>query len=109
MISRIWHGWTTPGNADRYERLLRTNVLPGIAGREIPGYLGAHLLRDDGEAEVEFVTILWFESIDAVRLFAGEDYETAYVPPQARAVLSRWDDRSRHYEVRSEPQEGDTG
>ncbi len=109
MISRIWHGWTTPGNADQYERRLRTNVLPGIAGRQIPGYLGAHLLRDDGEVEVEFVTILWFESIDAVRLFAGEDYEAAYVPPPARAVLSRWDDRSRHYEVRSEPQRGDAG
>lgn len=104
MIARIWHGWTTIQHADRYERLLRTEILPEIADRGFAGYLGAHLLRKDGEAEVEFVTILWFETLDSVRAFAGEDYETAYVPPQAREVLSRWDDHSRHYEVRSTPQ-----
>jgi heme-degrading monooxygenase HmoA len=106
MISRIWHGWTTPGNADRYEQLLRTEVLPEIASRGIPGYLGAHVLRkedDENDEEVEFVTILWFESLDSVRAFMGEDYETAHVPPQARAVLSRFDDRSRHYDVLLEP------
>ena len=106
MISRIWHGWTTPENADRYEQLLRTEILPEIASRGIPGYLGAHLLRKENDAEVEFVTILWFSSLDSVRAFMGEDYETAHVPPQARAVLSRFDERSRHYDVLLEPQNG---
>ena len=107
MISRIWHGWTTRENGERYEQLLRTEILPGIASRGIAGYLGAHLLRKDHRAEVEFVTILWFKSLDSVRAFMGEDYETAYVPPQARAVLSRFDERSRHYDVLLEPYEDD--
>jgi heme-degrading monooxygenase HmoA len=103
MISRIWHGWTTPGNADRYEQLLRTEILPEIASRGIAGYLGAHLLRKENDAEVEFVTILWFGSLDSVRAFMGEDYEAAHVPPRARAVLSRFDERSCHYDVLLEP------
>lgn len=103
MICRIWHGWTTPENADAYETLLRTEVLPGIAARENPGYRGAHLLRRSLEGEVEFITLLWFDSLDAVRRFAGEDYEAAYVPPKAREVLSRFDERSQHYETRLEP------
>jgi len=103
MISRIWRGWTVPGEADAYEALLRTEVLPGIAGREIEGYLGAHLMRKDGTPDVEFVTVLWFDSLDSVRAFAGEDYEVAYVPPKARALLSRFDATSSHYEVLLSP------
>jgi heme-degrading monooxygenase HmoA len=101
MIGRIWHGWTRPENADRYERLLKEEVFPGIAEKDVPGYRGIQLFRgptDDGE--VEFVTIMRFDSWDAVRRFSGEDYERAYVPPKAREVLSRFDERSRHYEVR---------
>ena len=103
MISRIWHGWTTPANADLYEELLRTEILPGIASKQIPGYRGAHLLRRTVAEEVEFVTMLWFESLDSVRDFMGDDYEVAYVPPQAREVLSRFDERSQHYELRLDP------
>jgi len=99
MISRIWHGWTTHENASVYQALLLSEVLTGIADREIPGYQGAHLLRRDHESEVEFVTILWFESLDAVIAFAGEDYEAAVVPPKARALLSHFDARSTHYET----------
>ena len=101
MIVRTWRGWTTPENADVYERLLKTEIFPGIEAKGVPGYLGIELLRrtlDDGE--VEFSTMMRFESMDAVRAFAGEDYETAYVPDAARAVLSRFDPRSAHYEVR---------
>lgn len=101
MIARIWHGWTTPGNADEYERLLREEVLPGIAAKDVEGYHGVQVLRRPIEDETEFVTIMWFESLDAVRQFAGEDYETAYVPPPARAVLKRYDQRSQHYEIRN--------
>ncbi len=106
MIGRIWHGWTTREDADGYERLLRSEILPGIARRGISGYRGAHLLRREVEDGVEFVTICWFDSLEAVREFAGDDYETSVVPPQARELLSRFDDRSRHYETRLEP--GDT-
>ena len=99
MISRIWHGWTTPANADVYEGLLKEEIFVGIAGRKIEGYQGIHLLRRDVGEEVEFVTIMWFDSLDAVRVFAGDDYEVAVVPPKARAVLSHFDARSQHYEV----------
>lgn len=99
MISRIWHGWTTPANADVYEALLKEEIFVGIENRQIAGYRGIHLLRRDLGDEVEFVTIMWFDTLDAVRAFAGEDYEVAMVPPKARAVLSRFDARSQHYEV----------
>lgn len=105
MISRIWHGWTTIENASAYEALLRTEILPGIARKRIPGYRGAHLLRRRLPDEVEFVTILWFDSLDAVRSFVGEDYEVAYVPPKAQEVLARFDARSRHYETVLTPRE----
>jgi heme-degrading monooxygenase HmoA len=104
MVSRIWHGWTSPENAAAYHSLLETEILPGIANRQVEGYGGAHLLRRDLGAEVEFVTVLWFHSLDAVRAFAGEDYEAAVVPAKARALLSRFDDRSAHYEVLLNPQ-----
>ena len=100
MIARIWHGWTTPGNADVYETLLRTEIFPGIAAKGVAGYRGIELLRRPLDGEVEFVTIMWFDSLDAVKAFAGQDHETAYVPAKARAVLARFDDRSQHYEVR---------
>ncbi len=102
MIGRIWHGWTTPANADAYESLLKEEIFTGIEGRNIPGYRGIQLLRRNTEAEVEFVTILWFDSIDAVRGFAGEDYEIAVVPPKARLLLKRFDGRSQHYDVKAQ-------
>lgn len=100
MIQRIWHGWTDPEDADRYERLLLEEILPGIAARELEGYRGFQLLRRAGEDQVEFVTILSFDTFDGVRAFAGDDYEAAYVPPTARAILARFDERARHYELR---------
>ncbi len=103
MISRIWRGWTSHQNASAYQALLETEILPGIANRQIDGYRSAHLLRRDLKDEVEFVTILWFDSVEAVREFAGEDYEVAVVPPAARALLSRFDARSAHYQVVIEP------
>jgi heme-degrading monooxygenase HmoA len=100
MIGRVWHGWTTLANADAYESLLRGEIFVGIARRQIAGYRGIRLLRRVLPNEVEFVTIMWFESLEAVRAFAGDDYESAVVPPKARALLSRFDERSQHYEVR---------
>jgi heme-degrading monooxygenase HmoA len=102
MISRIWHGWTTLGNADAYEALLKEEIFVGIQNRRIRGFKGIQLLRRTVGQEVEFVTIMAFDSLDAVREFAGEDYEAAVVPEKARAVLSRFDARSQHYEIRAE-------
>jgi heme-degrading monooxygenase HmoA len=102
MIIRIWHGWTTPDNADAYEALLKEEIFVGIRDRLIRGYQGIQLLRRGTGDEVEFITIMRFDSLDAVREFAGEDYELAVVPPRARAILSRFDARSQHYEVRVE-------
>ena len=102
MISRIWHGWTVPANADPYESLLKSEIFVGIQNRQIRGYRGIQLLRRDVEDEVEFVTVMWFDSIDAIRDFAGEDYEVAVVPAKARNLLARFDQRSQHYEVRAE-------
>jgi hypothetical protein len=100
MIARIWRGWTTPEKADAYQRIVSTEVLPEIAARNLDGYHGAYLLRRTLEhGEVEFSTIMLFDSIDDVRGFVGEDYEIAHVPPQARAVLARFDERSAHYET----------
>jgi hypothetical protein len=102
MILRIWHGWTNQTNADRYEYLLREEIFVGIAGRKIGGYNGIKLLRRQVGSEVEFVTIMFFENLNAVREFAGPDYEAAVVPPKARELLSHFDDRSQHYELRAE-------
>jgi hypothetical protein len=100
MICRIWHGWTTTANADAYERLLQAEIFRGIADRGIAGYRGIELLRRDAGDLEEFVTMMWFDSIEAVRVFAGADYEVAVVPPAARELLVRFDARSAHYEVR---------
>jgi hypothetical protein len=100
MISRIWHGWTTPENADKYEALLNEEVFVGIKSRSISGLRRIQLLRRRLETEVEFVTIMEFDSIASVREFAGEDYEVAVVPPKARAILSHFDAKSQHYEIK---------
>jgi hypothetical protein len=100
MIVRIWRGWTTPENADAYQSIVSTRVLPAIADRELDGYHGAYLLRrtlDDGE--VEFSTVMLFDSIDPIRELAGPDYEVAHVPAEARAVLARFDQRAAHYDT----------
>ena len=100
MIVRIWHGWTTPENAGAYENLLKSEVFKGIADKSIAGYQKIELLRRDLGAEVEFITVMRFKSLDDVRAFVGEDYEKAYVPAEARKILKRFDERSQHYELR---------
>ncbi len=100
MICRMWHGWTSRENAGAYEHLLRTEIFHGIADRKIAGFRGIELLRRDDRDPVEFVTLMWFDSIEAVQAFAGHDYELAVVPSAARALLLRFDERSTHYEGR---------
>lgn len=100
MISRIWHGFTSFENSDVYENLLKEEIIVGIRDRKIEGFREMQVFRRALKDEVEFVTVMWFDTIDAVRKFAGEDYEEAVVPPKARELLSHFDDRSQHYEVR---------
>ena len=97
MIARIWHGYTTPENADAYENMLKPEVLPGISKKQ--GYKGTYLLRRPSGDEVEFITIMLWASLDDIRAVAGENYEVAIVPPERRKVLKRWDERSLHYEI----------
>jgi hypothetical protein len=97
----MWRGWTTPSNANTYERIVRTEVIPGIEAMRIRGFRHIDLLRrdDDGDGEVLFVTLMWFEDVGAIKSFVGEDYSVSHVPPAARAVLSRYDERVTHLQV----------
>jgi len=99
MVARIWHGYTTINNADKYEALLKTVVFPGIEAKQVKGFASIQLLRRLLDDEVEFVTIMLFTSIADIKAFSGEDYEKAYVPAQAREILARFDERAQHYEV----------
>lgn len=100
MICRYWRGWATKEQAADYQRILVGAVIPAIEARRIDGFLRIEMMRRDlPDGDVEFATLMWFESIDAVRNFAGEDYEAAHVPPAARAALRKFDHRCAHYEI----------
>jgi antibiotic biosynthesis monooxygenase (ABM) superfamily enzyme len=97
VIARLWRGYTKPEHADTYEAMLKPELLPGISKRK--GYRGSYLLRRNGGEEIEFVTILLWDSIDDLRVIAGADYETAVIPEERRRYLSRYDAVATHYEV----------
>jgi hypothetical protein len=97
MITRLWRGWTAGNKADEYERFLIEDLFPSMRG--IRGFDGATLLRRTEGSEVGFVTLTRFESLEAVRAFAGEDYEVPVLEPQALALLSHYDERASHYET----------
>jgi antibiotic biosynthesis monooxygenase (ABM) superfamily enzyme len=100
MIARIWYGWTSRENAEKYEKLLREEVLLEIAKRSIPGYKGAKIfIREADNDEMEFITLLRFETLEAVKLFAGKDYEQPVIPPECKKLLKRHSEKSRHYRV----------
>ena len=99
MIARIWHGWTKKADAKAYEDMLQTEIFPSIAARNIKGYRGSELFINESADEVEFVTLLRFDSMDAVKEFAGTDEGKAVIYPKAEPLLTRMDDRSHHYRV----------
>ena len=101
MIARHWRGWTTSGDADTYESFLKEKVLPGLAILE--GYRGGYVLRQQSGSETEFVVINFFDSLEAVKWFAGEDYTIPVFEPEAKALLARIETAARHYEVRATP------
>ena len=99
MIARVWHGYTRPEHADAYEAMLKPELLPGIG--KVKGYKGSYLLRRNAGEEVEFITIILWESLDAIRAVSGADYETAVIPQERRKYLARYDARASHYEIAS--------
>jgi heme-degrading monooxygenase HmoA len=101
MIARLWRGWTSIENADAYEKLLREQVFPGL--RQIDGYRGGYILRQEGNDEVEFVVMNLFDSLEAVPTFAGPDYTVPVFEPEARQLLAKVEPRARHYEVKTTP------
>ena len=99
MVARVWHGYSTPEHADAYEAMLKPELLPGVSRKH--GYRGSHLLRRDLGDEVEFITILFFDSLDDIRAIAGPNYEVAVIPEERKRHLSRFDAAARHYQVRA--------
>ena len=99
LVCRLWRGIATNENAPRYETIVREQVIPDIEAREIPGFLHIDLARRFVPEGVEFLTIMWFDSLDAVTRFVGADHEAAHVPTEARAVLSSFDRRAAHFDV----------
>ena len=100
MIARIWHGCTKRADAEAYEEMLRNEIFPSIAARNIEGYHGAELFISDDGDEVEFVTLLRFDSMDAVKEFAGADEGKPVIYPKAEALIARME-RARHYRIAS--------
>jgi len=98
-IKRVWRGWTTPENADPYRDLLKNHVRPGIEAKNIPGYRSLELMSRDLGEEIEFMTVMTFDSLDNIGGLQGADYERAYVPDVAQAVLKRWDQTCLHFET----------
>jgi antibiotic biosynthesis monooxygenase (ABM) superfamily enzyme len=99
MICRIWHGWTTTENEMAYQTILLDEVIPGIKATNLPGFRKIEVMKRTIGAEVEFTTVMWFDSLDNIKSFTGDDYETAYVPERARAVLKRFDKKAIHKEL----------
>lgn len=97
MVARIWHGFTSLKDADQYESMLRQDVLPGI-GR-VEGYKGAQLLRREHATETEFITITYFNDMESVIAFAGEDHTKAVIHKEAGKLLTHYDERSMHYQM----------
>lgn len=97
MIARVWHGVTRPEHADDYASHLQPELLPGLSAK--PGFQGSYLLRRDLGSEVEFITIILWDSLDNVRAIAGADYEKAVIPEDRLPLLLRYDARAAHYEV----------
>jgi antibiotic biosynthesis monooxygenase (ABM) superfamily enzyme len=99
MICRLWRGWTSPENADAYQHIVHSEIIPAIEARQMPGFRHIDLMRRDLGEQVEFQTLMWFDSFAAIEAFMGEDYSLSHVPAAARAVLERFDERAAHYEV----------
>ena len=99
MVARVWHGYTKPEHADAYEAMLKPELLPGLTA--VKGFQGSYLLRRAAGDEVEFIPVILWDSLDSVRDFLGDRYETSVIPEERRQYLSRHDAKAAHYEVAS--------
>lgn len=97
MIARVWYGYTKPEHADAYEAMLKPELLPGIS--KVKGYKGSYLLRRTVGDEVQFSTIMLWESIESIRAVGGPNYEIAIVPEDRKQYLAHYDERAAHFEV----------
>lgn len=105
MIQRIWHGYTTLENAEAYETLLKEEIMPGIASKQIPGYHSMQIIRrvaEENLKEIEFITIMTFSKLEDIKGFVGEDYTVANLPEKALKILKRYDTHSQHYEIQDQ-------
>ncbi|HEV8282765.1 MAG TPA: antibiotic biosynthesis monooxygenase [Chitinophagaceae bacterium] len=102
MVARVWRGYTPHENADAYENFLKSEFMPAIEKKKIAGYKKFQLLRKEETDEVAFITIMWFDSIEQIKAFAGADYEKAVVHPTAQALLKRYDQYAQHFELKHE-------
>ncbi|AXT19821.1 antibiotic biosynthesis monooxygenase [Flavobacteriaceae bacterium AU392] len=105
MIQRIWHGYTAPENAEAYETLLKEDIMPGIANKQIPGYLGMQILRrvsEENQGEIEFITIMNFSKLEDIKGFVGKNYAMANLPEKAVKLMKRYDTQSQHYDIRDQ-------
>jgi antibiotic biosynthesis monooxygenase (ABM) superfamily enzyme len=103
MICRMWKGWCSPSNAPLYERYLREELFPHLAATIAgQGYRGYHVLKRPAGGEVEFTTLVWFTSLEAIRAFAGEGFENAVLTDKARSLVARWEERATHHELAAE-------
>jgi hypothetical protein len=100
MICRIWHGWTSHKDADSVEHVVRFELLPPLHAKQVSGFRGAQILRLARAGLTEFVHMLWFDDMEAVRALAGNDYERPLLSLKAQALLRRSDRKPEHYEVR---------
>ena len=99
MVARVWHGYTKPEHADAYEAMLKPELLPGLS--KVKGFKASYLLRRNLGNEVEFITIILWDSLDSIQAVAGADYETAVIPEERRKYLARWDAKAAHYDITS--------
>lgn len=99
MLPRIWRGYTKPEHADAYEAMLKPELLPGIGSKK--GYQGSYLLRNDAGEEVEFITVMLWDSIESIKAVAGPNYEIAVIPEERRQYLSRYDATAKHYTIQA--------
>ncbi len=100
MLCRFWRGWTTRSNADMYEKILKDLIFKEIEERDIEGYERFQLFRNDKNDEVEFITIMYFKTLEGIKQFAGDDYTHAFLPEKERKLLSRFDERVEIIELK---------
>jgi hypothetical protein len=101
-IIRTWKGWTSLENALFYENMLVQEVFPAVKRKGVEGLEKVSISTKEKTDEVEFFLVLQFDSLESVKMFAGEDYERAYIPDNAKQVLSRYEETADHFELKEE-------